>query len=297
MNSFKKYLLSKGMSERTIETYQTEILRFINYCEQENIEIEYAEYRDLLAYINSLQKKEVSQATIQKYLNAIKHYYNWVIVRNIRENNPVRNIDVKGVKRRKLHHILKQKELEILYDKYPITELTEENKHQNWMHRSSLVSRRNKVILGMMIWQGVKTEELQKLTIKDLKLREGKLYVPGGRRSNARELKLSPVQIIDIMEYMMQIRPQLISKDSDLIFKAKLTNVISQVKKKTQAINPNLKSIKQIRASVITHWLKLDNLRLVQYKAGHRYVSSTESYLINDLDDLQDDVMKFHPFG
>jgi len=47
---------------------------------------------------------------------------------------------------------------------------------------------------------------------------------------------------------------------------------------------------------VITHWLKLHNLRKVQYMAGHRYISSTESYKANNLDGLKEDIAKFHPF-
>ena len=31
--------------------------------------------------------------------------------------------------------------------------------------------------------------------------------------------------------------------------------------------------------------------------AGHRYVSSTEAYKINDLEGLQEDIGKFHPLG
>ena len=61
--------------------------------------------------------------------------------------------------------------------------------------------------------------------------------------------------------------------------------------------NPRLTNIKQLRASVITHWLKLYNLREVQYRAGHRFVSSTESYLVNDIEDLLEDVIKYHPIG
>ncbi len=53
--------------------------------------------------------------------------------------------------------------------------------------------------------------------------------------------------------------------------------------------------MKQLRTSVITHWLKNYNLREVQYMAGHRYVSSTEAYQINDLDDLIEDIGKYHP--
>ena len=42
--------------------------------------------------------------------------------------------------------------------------------------------------------------------------------------------------------------------------------------------NPQVKSPKQIRASVISWWLKNYNLRQVQYMATHKYVSSTERY-------------------
>jgi integrase/recombinase XerD len=56
------------------------------------------------------------------------------------------------------------------------------------------------------------------------------------------------------------------------------------------------KSIDQIRASVIVHWLKLYNLRKVQVMAGHRYISSTENYKANNLDDLKEDIKNYHPF-
>jgi site-specific recombinase XerC len=55
-------------------------------------------------------------------------------------------------------------------------------------------------------------------------------------------------------------------------------------------------NFKQVRTSVITHWLKQYNLRQVQYMAGHRYVSSTEGYLVNQMEDLQADIDQFHPF-
>ena len=58
--------------------------------------------------------------------------------------------------------------------------------------------------------------------------------------------------------------------------------------------NKQVKCVKQIRASVITGWLKVYNLRKVQYFAGHRFVSSTENYLINNLEDLNEDNNKYH---
>ena len=72
-----------------------------------------------------------------------------------------------------------------------------------------------------------------------------------------------------------------------------MKSVIEQLRKQ----QPKLKKTEQIRASVITHWLKQYNLRKAQYMAGHRYVSSTEKFKINDLEGLTEDVKKFHPIG
>ena len=51
------------------------------------------------------------------------------------------------------------------------------------------------------------------------------------------------------------------------------------------------------RASVITNWLGHYNLRKVQYLAGHRYISSTERYLQDDLENLHEIVNNFHPIN
>ena len=50
-------------------------------------------------------------------------------------------------------------------------------------------------------------------------------------------------------------------------------------------INASVKNFDQIRASVITHWVKIYNLRKAQHMAGHRYVSSTEDYKQQVLDE------------
>jgi len=71
---------------------------------------------------------------------------------------------------------------------------------------------------------------------------------------------------------------------------------IEKQKSKEQRHSPKFINFKQVRTSVITHWLKIHNLRQVQYMAGHRFVSSTERYLVNQTEDLQADIDLFHPF-
>ena len=61
--------------------------------------------------------------------------------------------------------------------------------------------------------------------------------------------------------------------------------------------NPEMLHPKQIRSSVIAYWLKTHNLRQVQYMAGHKYVSSTERYQSNNLENLQSRLEQCHPLN
>lgn len=322
--TFKTYLQSKGLSQKSIDSNEQQLCYYLNWCEDEKLEIENTTHNDLIGYINHLQKKGIKQITVQKYTGSLKHYFNWLVERQILKNNPCENLNIKGVQRKQLYHILKRLELEKLYESYPSTGSghcpTESPKEEHKTETTSaplsvgnngqfkgseLTPKRNKVILGLMIWQGLGTAELSSLQVKDVKLREGKIYVPGGRKSNEREMKLEATQILDLMEYTLQTRKELLEqtgKETESLIVSTgqgsgINNLMTKLVQQLRKLNPNVSSVKQIRTSVITHWLKNYNLREVQYMAGHRFVSSTEAYLINDLDDLQEDITKFHPIG
>ncbi|MFK5982080.1 MAG: tyrosine-type recombinase/integrase [Flavobacteriaceae bacterium] len=290
--SFKKYLLQKGYSSQTIKSFEVVIKKYLKWLEKENVEDISASYNDILHYIQSL-RKTVKQRTIQSETNSIKHYYNYLKELDLVKENPTLNVQIKGVKRRLLYNILNKQELEKLYNDFKNIET------------ESLAKKRNEIIVSLLIYQGLNSTELGKLTTQDLKLREGKIFINGTRRSNERTLKLESHQILDFMEYQLKTRAEILqntNKETDLLFTSfgvstKFNNIISKLVPQLKKLNKKVKSVHQIRTSVITHWLKLYNLREVQYFAGHRYVSSTEAYLINDLDDLKDEIEKYHPIG
>ena len=288
---FKNYVLSKGFSSKTTATYQKNVLSFITWTDRQQIEPEQATYRELLGYIQHLRTKNISSRTIQSYINSLNHYYKWIVKRKLRSDNPTTNIDIKGIKRRSLYHILSKQELEKIY--YDYKELSNQSPSQ----------KRNEIMVSLLVYQGLTTTELKNLTIQDVKLREGTIYIAATRKSNARSLQLESHQILDIMEYTLQVRQIILSesgKETDLFFvtngsSLQLQNVIQKLMQQLRKQSRKIENIKQIRTSVITHWLKNYNLRETQYMAGHRFVSSTEAYLINDLEDLQTDINKYHP--
>ncbi len=296
------YLLMKGYSTTSTHRYVKDTEFFLRWAEKQNIPHDNVSYGDLVHFIQCI-KTNVTQRTVSSRLNSVKHYFNFLESTQQIEENPAKQIKLRGVKRKILYHVLSHQELESLYNNFQLTDPVSKDKNQNWYRASLLTSRRNKVILGLMIYQGLNSHELGELTKKDVKLKEGKVYVPGGRKSNERTLPLEAHQVMDMMEYILTTREQLLqlaNKQSEKLFVSygvsdHFRSIASKLIKKLHSQNPQVTSVKQIRASVITHWLKLYNLRQVQYMAGHRFVSSTEYYLINDLDDLQEDIQRYHP--
>lgn len=299
---FTDYLLMKGYSTATIKRYVKDTEVFLKWATKENVPHEFIVYSDVLHYIQGI-KKNVKQRTVSTQLNSLKHYFNFLETTGQSTENPTTQIKIKGVKRKTLYNIFTHLELEKLYNNFEIPDEDSKDKNQNWHKTSVTVSKRNKVILGLMIYQGLNSQELGELKEKDLKLREGKIYIQSSRRSNERELKLEAHQVLDIMEYQLKTRPEILQqtkKSTDKFFVSignseYFRSIITKLIEKLHKQNSKVTSAKQIRTSVITHWLKLYNLRQVQYMAGHRYVSSTEGYFINDLDDLQEDINKYHP--
>lgn len=167
-------------------------------------------------------------------------------------------------------------------------------------------------MLSLMVYQGLCTDEVNRLTMKDVKLREGNIFIAGTRRSEERTMELKPQQVIELMEYQLTVRTalqQLGNSESDLYFlpapaagMKTITNndgihTWKRLSVELKAKNKKFINFLQVRASVITHWLKQYNLRQVQYMAGHRHVNSTEGYLVNQVEDLQNDIEQFHPIG
>jgi integrase/recombinase XerD len=156
-----------------------------------------------------------------------------------------------------------------------------------------------------MLYQALDARDLKLFTVNDVKLREGKVYIPGTRKSNERELKLEALQIMDMMEYLLTTRKELLqltNKQTDQLFisigtSERVANIMTYLVKRLNQLNKKVTSAKQLKASVIVHWLKLYNLIQVQYMAGHRYVSSAESFLINEMDEMIEDIDKYHPIG
>ena len=308
----KTYLKQQGLSKTTAEMYYYQTMNFISFLDKDNTQIESCTEKEIMLYLAYLQKKGIAPETRKLRLSALKHFFNFQIQTNTRKYNPVSKIKLQGTQKQKLYPILSPQELQNIYENYKVPTKEDKRSHHNWFNGYRLSKERNKIIIGLLFNQGITTAEISRIQIDDLNLRKGTIDIRGARIGKDRTMELKSNQIMDIMEYQHTTRNELLqyySEPTKQLFlstpssgqvKATGNNQLQIFKSLTSELkqqNPKFINFLQVRASVITFWLKNYNLREVQYKAGHKQILSTEMYLINDIDDLQKEIDSFHPIG
>lgn len=307
-NDFKQYLRNKGKSKTTVEAYYYHALNFLSFLDKDNTEVENCTEKEIMLYLNELTKKELSQQTKKLRLYPIKHYFDYLIETKKAEINPAKRIKLKGTQQQKIYPILKSEELQALHTNYQIPANEHPKSHHNWFQTYKLSRERNKIIISLLINQGITTAEVSRIQLEDLDLRKGEIHIRGGRILNDRTLELKSHQIIDLMEYQYQTRARILeyhkeptnqllislpTSSQKNVKNSQTLDIFKKLKLELKEQEPKFMKIQQIRNSVITHWLKQYNLRQVQYRAGHKNIYSTEMYQINDVESLQADIDQY----
>lgn len=309
---FKGYLKQQELSITTAEMYHYQAMNFISFLDKDNTQIERCTEKEIMLYLAYLQKQGIAPETKKLRLIALRHFFNFQIETGKRKNNPTTRIKLQGGQKQKLYPILTPQELQNIYENYTVPKEDDPRSHHNWFTMYKLAKERNKVIIGLLFNQGITTAEVSRITIDSLDLRNGKIDITGGRTGKDRTLELKSSQIIDLMEYQYKTRNELLKyqkQQTKQLFlstpasgqtevkEASILNIFKRLTEELKEQNPKFINFLQVRASVITYWLKNYNLRQVQYFAGHKRIISTEMYLINDIDDLQKEIDNFHPIG
>jgi len=312
---FIKYMEGKNYALTTIRTRIKYVEHFLAKVKKEDIQVTKP---DVLKFLEYLKNRRTLQNTSRRhFLNAINCYFDCLLQNGQIDKNPCMLLKIRGQKRKTLYKIYTSEELDTLFDNYYNVCVRNYDysryRYSEQKERSALAKERNAVILSILINQGATTGEVAKIQTGDIDLTKATLKIQGGRHSNERTIPLKATQIGLLMHYLQNIRPQFMeyqTKETDKLIlllprgngnrqqanDKYIANVFSFLAKNLQTIDKQFFNFLQIRASVITNWLKTTNLRKTQYLAGHRFVSSTESYQVNNLDSLIDDINKLHPF-
>lgn len=284
--TFEQYLESKRFSRVTISRYLAGAEIFTAWLQKEQLAGEQATYNEVVTFMRHLQGKGKSKKTVHSQLNILRHYFNYLISESHRQDNPAAGVYVRGIVRKLPSNLLSMDELEELRRRYQL---------------QLNVDPAKKIMLGLLIYQGLQTEEITRLEAAHIHLKEGKIFIKGSPHSNERWLPLQAHQVVELQQYLQANRfKEGIFLSRPVRADASERNISNRMRHmivQLQKLNPKIINANQIRSSVITFWLQRYHLRQVQYMAGHKYVSSTQRYQVLSSDDWQSELEKHHPMG
>ncbi len=296
LEKLENYLRSNKYNVSSINQHKNYSGLYIEWLNENNYKAHDINYKMLTEFIQEI-RGGYSLNQCKRIIIAVKHYCDSIEM----EKNPASGVYLKGIQKSILNGIVSYEDIKTMIDTYEGL-----NDRQ----------KRNKVILGLLFHQAITTAELHQLEPHHIKLKEGKIYIPGQGQTNSRNLKLEASQMLELQEYLLIIRPRMLTNitayrsgrkpakinpiiNDKLFFsengndeiKTTLYHMFRAIKK----VYPKITSVKIIRATVLAEWLKTIDIRTVQYMAGHRYVSSTERYNVMNLQELKDSLNRYHP--
>ncbi len=229
-------------------------------------------FQQLVGVILTLKKTYPNPKTLVAKLCAIKRYYDFLIFTGQRNDHPCNRFNLKAT----------AKPL-IASDLFSMAELEQLLQREE---RFPSLKARNTALFSMLIYQGLRSEDVAALKLRHLNLDEGMLYVPRSRKYNERKFVFGIHQLRIMEKYLYEYRANLKGIVSEALFISTrgLPFTHEGIKYLIETFKPlfpdrNL-SAQNIRKSVIMHWLNKLNIPLeqVQLMAGHRWISSTEKY-------------------
>ena len=282
-DDFREYLYKRGLHHTTVSKYLRFTQRFKSWCNASEVDFKAPSKDDF--YDHKRDFPNIAPITWVERFSALRHWYRFmgttVSVPFIRTTNKGK-IAYDG--------LLDEEGLLSLYNAVPA---------------STLVGRRNKSVVSLMVFQALDRKTISLLEPSHLDLEGGTLSVPAIARTNARILPLHPAQVPALMDYVYRCREALLRENglkSPYLFampggtgsfQSSVTRYLPELRKHF----PDLRDWTQVRQSRIMAWIKEQPLRKAQYMAGIKHISSMRAYAQGDITELKELIAKHHPLG
>jgi len=182
-----RFIAYLDVSASSAYTYKRSLRRFSQYLSDMNITE--PTRATILQYRDSLRSQGLSSSTIQSYMSTVRQFFQWTAHEQLYPNI------AEGIKGAKVNQL------------YRKDALTAEQAHRltESIDRCDIVSIRNYAIIVLMLTTGLRSIELVRLNIEDMRYHGGDmvLYVQGkGEEDKAAYIKLVPDVEVSIRQYL-----------------------------------------------------------------------------------------------
>jgi integrase/recombinase XerD len=286
ITDFFNYLLAeKGLSDKTISAYQSDISIFKNYLDKRDLEILSVNQEQIISFLNSL-RSSYSSASRARIIATLRSFYKFACLENLITTNPAENLKTPR-KDEKLPGVLSISQVEKLL---------------NQPFGQTAAGVRNRSILEVLYASGMRVSELVQLNLDDLNLAEG--YARCFGKGNKKRLVLLGKTACQATSIYIHSARHLFVKDEQfpavyLNFRGgRLSRQSCWKIVKYYANQVGIENIHphSLRHSFATHMLLGGaDLRAVQEMLGHSSISTTQIYTELSREDLKQIYFETHP--
>lgn len=285
---FRKYLIDLHHTPETIESYVHSIRR----CLADNPNLERFTYGEIVEYLNLLARQGSTNNTRTSLLYSMKKYFDFLIDCGRIENHPCRGLFVRNQRDTSVieSDLFTSSELEVLMERE---------------ERYSMLTLRNRVVVSLLIYQGLHSREICNLNLDHIDMDTGVVFVRSTPKVNQRHLEIESKQYRLFARYLETNRKKLNSKGSNAFLLGKLgsrikTEDIHYLISTFKKVFPNRKlTPATIRQSVIANWLNASKIPLeqVQLLSGQKWTSTTARYKLLDMEEQRKLMNLYYPLN
>lgn len=288
VRAYKRYLkLQRGYSANTLEAYERDLWKLMDYLEEEGKHLLDVQLEDLQHFAASLHDLGIGPASQCRILSGVRSFYRFAQLDGYLADDPSELLEspVLGVH---LPEVLSTAEVDQLEASIDL---------------SKWEGQRNRAIIEVLFSCGLRVSELVNLKLSDLFLQERFIRV-FGKGSKERLVPISP-RAIKELQYWFMDRNQMKIKpgEEDYVFLnrrgAHLTRTMILIIIKQQAVEAGIRktiSPHTLRHSFATALLEGGaDLRAIQAMLGHESIGTTEIYTHIDMTTLRQQILEHHP--
>ena len=283
-------ILEKGLSKKTIESYSSDLSRYLEFLKQKRVKnIADADTPLILKHLIALRKSGLGSRSCARHLITLRGFYRFLSHEKIIEYDPAKLIDLpkSGLK---LPDVLSVSEVDLLL---------------NVPDTIQPLGKRNAAMLELLYAAGLRVSELVNLKFLDINL-EACFVRVFGKGSKERIVPFGFFAKKKLDDYIKNARPLLLKNSvSQFLFVARAGRPMTRQGfwklLKQYAIQAGIKkkiTPHSLRHSFASHLLEGGaDLRTVQVMLGHVDISSTQIYTHVARDHLRRIHEKYHPRG
>lgn len=261
-------LLERGLSQRTVDSYGSDLRRMCASLEEEGTNPLLADQQVLAAYLRGLRRAGLAPRSIGRALVAIRGFFAHLVEVGERNDNPALNLSSPRLWTT-LPRVLSEAEVEALLAA-PDAETP--------------LGLRDKAMLELLYATGMRVSELTGLSLPQLRLDAGFIVV-SGKGGKERVVPVGEQAEGWLERYLSESRPGLAKGRHERVFVNRRGTPLSRqgfwknLRKYGRAAGIRELSPHVLRHSFATHLLEHGaDLRAVQMMLGHSDISTTQIY-------------------